>query len=332
MRGRCAKRGTLPPRVASYDAGRRKNVGRARARAWTAGGGRCGGEALSVGKNVNVEHQICFADDIHLAVCDLLYKNTDIATNEPINDDDLDDDNKDIESRLVVEIGNTQDLTSDQNIKDVVKKVLRKALIDLNSPVQFEESDFELINEIINILGPVKLAVEALCRSDANLYTGDVTLKVKLSETSTFERNDKRVCTYEGCGYLASTRAQLVRHQYSHGETVKRHACPVCPFRTSHAGHLRRHARTHRGDKPYACPHCTFTCASLENLRKHVLRGGRHPGAFLYWCNECKVNPFYCNTAGELRKHLTSIHSDKYDMKAAKEAAKKLLLIKDQLQ
>lgn len=58
-----------------------------------------------------------------------------------------------------------------------LKASLRKALIDLNNPVQLEESDFELIDEIIKVLAPVKLTVEALCRTDANLCTADAALK-----------------------------------------------------------------------------------------------------------------------------------------------------------
>jgi hypothetical protein len=60
---------------------------------------------------------------------------------------------------------------------DLLRNSVKKALIDLNNPIQFEESDFQLINEIIKVLAPVKLSVEALCRSDANLCTADATLK-----------------------------------------------------------------------------------------------------------------------------------------------------------
>ncbi|GBP86798.1 Retrovirus-related Pol polyprotein from transposon 297 [Eumeta japonica] len=40
-----------------------------------------------------------------------------------------------------------------------------------------KKRDSQLINEIIKVLAPVKLSVEALCRSDANLCTADATLK-----------------------------------------------------------------------------------------------------------------------------------------------------------
>lgn len=190
---------------------------------------------LKVGKLVNAEHQVCFAHGIHLAVCDLLYEKTtsNTSANEPTNADSDDDDDEDLESGLVIENGRVPDLTNDQNIKDVIKKVrkvvlifkraslkndtilqkyvrieqgkeltllldcktrwnslftmlerfallkvsVQKALIDLNNPVLLEESDFDLINEIIKVLAPVKLTVEALCRSDANLCTADAALK-----------------------------------------------------------------------------------------------------------------------------------------------------------
>lgn len=49
----------------------------------------------------------------------------------------------------------------------LLKVCVQKALTDLNNPVHLDESDFDIINEI------VQLTVEDLCRSDANLGTLD---------------------------------------------------------------------------------------------------------------------------------------------------------------
>jgi len=57
-------------------------------------------------------------------------------------------------------------------------------LIDLKSPITFEENDFNIISDIVDMLTPVKLAVEALCRQDANLCTADAVLKLLMFEIS----------------------------------------------------------------------------------------------------------------------------------------------------
>jgi hypothetical protein len=199
---------------------------------------------LKVGKLIAAEHQVCFAYGIHLAVCDVLYnkKNLDESKNESaiasLDDDDEADENvEDVhcqESGLIIETDqNVPDLTNDENINEVIKKVrkvvlyfkrsptkndtvfqkyvtsehgkelsllldcktrwnslltmlerfallkasIQKALIDLNHPVRLEDSDFDLINEIIDVLVPVKLTVDALGRRDANLCTADAALK-----------------------------------------------------------------------------------------------------------------------------------------------------------
>ena len=53
---------------------------------------------------------------------------------------------------------------------------IQKALIDLNHPVSLNESDFVVLSEIIEVLASVKLAVDALCRRDANLCNADAVL------------------------------------------------------------------------------------------------------------------------------------------------------------
>ncbi|KAG7167383.1 Zinc finger protein 516-like 3 [Homarus americanus] len=55
--------------------------------------------------------------------------------------------------------------------------------------------------------------------------------------------------------------------------------CPICgrnfhgPYR---ATLLRRHLRTHTGEKPYACPHCPYRANICSNLSRHIR--SRHPG------------------------------------------------------
>ncbi|CAH2072971.1 unnamed protein product, partial [Iphiclides podalirius] len=129
----------------------------------------------------------------------------------------------------------------------------------------------------------------------------------------------ERRCPHEQCAYVATTASQLLRHRRAHGESIKNHTCPICPFSSNQASNMKRHMLCHEGVKPYACPHCTFTCGSLENLRKHVLRSGRHKGLFLYECPDCG---YHTNLAMELRSHYTTAHPDRYNPKTALEAVK----------
>lgn len=46
----------------------------------------------------------------------------------------------------------------------LLKSNIQKAVIDLNYPICFNDNDFALMTEIIDVLVPVKLTVKALCR------------------------------------------------------------------------------------------------------------------------------------------------------------------------
>lgn len=54
-----------------------------------------------------------------------------------------------------------------------LRTCIQKSLIDLNSPIIFSEAEFNLLFETISVLEPIKLAVEAICRQDANLLMAD---------------------------------------------------------------------------------------------------------------------------------------------------------------
>ncbi|XP_065642979.1 uncharacterized protein LOC136074572 [Hydra vulgaris] len=61
-----------------------------------------------------------------------------------------------------------------------LKNSIQKALIDLNSSINFTEPESELILSTVSMLLPVKLAKETLCRRDANLLSADATLAFML--------------------------------------------------------------------------------------------------------------------------------------------------------
>lgn len=62
-----------------------------------------------------------------------------------------------------------------------VRYCVQKALIDLKSNITFSEDEFGLLFAAISTFMPIKLAVEAICRRDANLLTADAALKFMMS-------------------------------------------------------------------------------------------------------------------------------------------------------
>lgn len=65
----------------------------------------------------------------------------------------------------------------------LLKNSIKKATIDLNlTDDLLTDAEFNLIGEIVQILDPIKTAVEALCQRDMNLYKADIVLKFMLSE------------------------------------------------------------------------------------------------------------------------------------------------------
>ena len=52
----------------------------------------------------------------------------------------------------------------------------------------------------------------------------------------------------------------------------------------SQAGTLRRHLKTHRGERPNKCDQCNYTCSQAGNLKTHLKT---HSGTKSSKCNQC---------------------------------------------
>lgn len=63
-----------------------------------------------------------------------------------------------------------------------LRMCIKKALIDMHNDVSFSEAEFDVMNSAINALSVVKLAVEAVCRRDANLITADAAIQFMLEQ------------------------------------------------------------------------------------------------------------------------------------------------------
>ena len=64
----------------------------------------------------------------------------------------------------------------------LLKDCIQKSLIDIGNPAVINDNEFQIMQDIIQCLEPVKLTVEAICRKDANLCTADVSFEFLFNE------------------------------------------------------------------------------------------------------------------------------------------------------
>ena len=71
-----------------------------------------------------------------------------------------------------------------------IKLPIQKALLDLGyEDINIRDQEIEVISSIVEAINPIKIALEAICRRDANLITAEATVKFLLDEMNKSHSN-----------------------------------------------------------------------------------------------------------------------------------------------